>query len=264
MAAKRRRTNRYGVDAQGYSLNPRAVAARRLRSTQRTRIEVPNTAAPAVGGPVGDITPDDVAQPTAPAVAAIDIHAVDAAPPEHQSMGQRFLQWAQQPRAADKPKGSASTSDEVVTPQLLSDALMVPILGVCFLAVPRQYRMSDAERQAASMPICRILMRHFSVLQYVTPDLIDAAAILGVLVAWVRRVEREQDERKRAAAAGADNPASKIVDHPAMHRQPTEVQRSDNGIPSGSFPADLIAHDGGVGAPVGADTLSEYLGRAGG
>jgi hypothetical protein len=103
----------------------------------------------------------------------------------------------------------------------VAKGIIVPIMALGFLAVPEAYRMRDDEMHGVALPLARILLRRFRALRRLSPDLVDAIAILGVLTMYARRLAMESDERKKRRIA-------------EIARARSEAERNSNGSLGGT------------------------------
>lgn len=136
------------------------------------------------------------------------------------------------PRRGGRRASTANAGD-------VAKGIIVPIMALGFLAVPEAYRMHDDEMHAFALPLARILLRRFRALRRLSPDLVDAIAILGVLTMYARRLAMESDERKK------------------RNRMVEEQRRDANRRAAGDNGNNVVP--GGFAAFPGNDPLTAYL-----
>lgn len=233
----------------GQPRTPRKSSARRQTQAAASPPTIDNDAA-ATGPP----QPVFVEEPT-----DIDVPG--------ESFTDRMRSWIREPKedGAKPPRTRNVRGNKLeVDSDELSSIFLVPLLSLAFMAVPKELRMNDRETAAVCKPLASILIRHVKALQYIGPDFIDGAAIIGVCVAYSRRIASENQQRKNYNGPSVVQPVTQAeyANNGTNTRQSTPATPGDIARPATSIDLASVAIPGNPDGN-GTGSLSDYLAAGG-
>lgn len=123
-----------------------------------------------------------------------------------------------------------------IAPKDFSEGITVPLMGLAMVLfqMPQHLRMTKEECDNTALPLTRILLRHVSILNKLSEDLVDGFAIVAALTAYAQRISHENALRQRDAKGG------KV---PQQTQQP-----SGQGVPSNEHVRNAAPANPGNGA----------------